>query len=173
MVIGTIHTNDASASSAQAGALQAYNDLGLLMASTDLTGQDLAQTLSSGIYNFDTSAGLTGTLVLDGPGDFVFLIGSTLTTSVGSSVSLINGANTANVFFRVGSSATLGASSNFSGTIIANTSVTAASGADVEGRLIALNGAVTLDGNNVTVPEPSSALCLLTATGLLFRRRRV
>jgi len=60
----------------------------------------------------------------------------------------------------------------FSGTIIANTSVAATTGADIEGRLIALNGAVTLDSNNITLPEPSSALCLLVGMGLLLTRRR-
>lgn len=172
IVMGTIHNNDASASLAQADALQAYNDLAALATTVDLTGQDLSQTLTAGVYNFDDSAGLSATLTLDGPGDFVFLIGSTLMTSSASLVSLINGADAANVFFRVGSSATLGTSSMFAGTIIANTSITATTGADIEGRLIALNGAVTLDSNNVTVPESSSAILLLTGIGLLLKRRR-
>jgi hypothetical protein len=173
VVTGSIHTNDPSASSAQADALQAYNDLGMLVVTSDLTGQDLARTLSSGIYNFDSSAALSGRLVLDGAGDYVFLIGSTLITSSASEVSLINGASAANVFFRVGSSATLGTSSMFAGTIIAHSSITATTGADIEGRLIALNGAVTLDSNNVmVVPEPSSALSLLIGMGLLLKRRR-
>lgn len=172
IVNGSTHINDASASAAQTDALQAYNDLGGLVVTGDLTGQNLGQTLTPGTYNFDFGAELTGTLILDGPGDYVFLIGSTLTTSSASDISLINGANAADVFFRVGSSATLGTTSSFTGTIIADTSVTATNGADIEGRLIALNGAVTLDSNNVTVPEPSSTLGLLIATGLLLKRRR-
>lgn len=169
---GGIHANDASAISAQADALQAFNDLAVLAVTSDLTGQDLAQTLAPGVYSFDNSAALNGTLILDGSGDYVFLIGSTLTTGSASAVSLINGATAANVFFRVGSSATLGTSSTLSGTIIASTSVTATTGAGVEGRLIALNGAVTLDTNTVTVPEPSTALSLLIGIGLLLMRRR-
>ncbi len=172
IVNGTVNINNTSATTAQTDALQAYNDLGALAVTNDLTGQDLAQTLPAGIYSYDSSAGLSGTLVLDGPGDFVFLIGSTLTTSSASAVSLINGANVENVFFRVGSSATLGTSSTFSGTIIADSSITANTGANIEGRLIALNGAVSLDSNNVTIPEPSSALSLLIGTGLLLKRRR-
>jgi len=174
ITIGATHTNDTSANAARADAQQTYNDLGLLAPTVDLTGQDLGQTLTPGIFNFDTSAALTGTLVLDGAGDYVFLIGSTLTTSSGSDISLINGANAGNVFFRVGSSATLGISSSFAGTIIAEATITATTGADIEGRLLALNGAVNLDSNNVTlIPEPSSAILLcLSGMGLLLKRRR-
>lgn len=172
IVIGNTHVNGLSASIAHTDALLAYNDLGLLVASHNLTGQDLTQTLTAGVYNFDTSAALSGTLVLDGGGDFVFLIGSTLTTSSASAVSLINGAHAANVFFRVGSSATLGTSSSFAGTILAHTSITANTGAEVEGRLIALNGAVTLNSNYITVPELSSAMYLLIGSGLLLKRHR-
>ena len=158
---------------AQADALQAYNNLGTLVVTSDLSGQDLSQTLTPGVYNFSSEAGLLGMLTLDGPGEYVFLIGSTLTTASGSTVSLINGADTDNVFFRVGSSATLGTSSQFAGTIIANTSITATTGANIEGRLFALNGAVTLDNNRISVPEPSSMMFLLAGVGFLSRRRRV
>lgn len=175
IVSGSIHNSDASAELAQTDALQAFNDLGLMTPTNNLTGQDLARTLTSGVYHFDSDAGLSesGTLFLDGPGAFVFLVESTLTTGSASNISLTNGANAADVFFRVGSSATLGTSSEFVGTIIANTSVTATTGAVIEGRLIALNGAVTLDSNNVAVPEPSSVLglSLLLGTGLFLRRR--
>jgi len=172
LVSGAIHTNDASASQARADALLAYNGLTALMATGDLSGQDLGQTLTAGIYRYNGSAELTGTLTLDGTGEFIFLIGSTLTTSSASAVSLINGADAANVAFRVGSSATLGSTSTFAGTIIADISITATTGTDVRGRLIALNGAVTLDNNNVIVPEPSSAILLLTGLGFLLTRRR-
>lgn len=173
-IIGIIHSNDVAANLAQADAQQAYNDLGGLAVTTNLTGLDLGgRTLTTGVYNFDSAAALTGNLTLSGPGSFVFLIGTTLTTGAASMVSL-SGADASNVFFRVGSSATLGSSSTFVGTIIANTSVTATTGANLQGRLIALNGAVTLDSNNIiAVPETSGAALLgLGALGLLARRKR-
>jgi hypothetical protein len=173
VVNGETHINDSSASEAQNDALQAYNTLSSLMVTSDLTGQNLNQSVSAGVYNFSSDAALSGTLTLDGSGDFVFLIGTTLTTASGSIVSLINGAKMENVFFRVGTSATLGTTSEFAGTIIADASITATNGADVHGRLLALNGAVTLDGNNVSVPEPSSLLLFASAFGLLLRRQRI
>ena len=114
------------------------------------------QTLLPGVYTSASSLGLTGELVLDGGGDsaavFIFQAGSSLTTASGSRVSLINGANACNVFWQVGSSATLGTGSVFVGNLLALTSITATTGANVEGRLLARNGAVTLDTNVVTSP---------------------
>lgn len=174
VVIGEIHSDDAAAAFAQADALQAYNDLGALAVTTDLSGQNLALTLTTGVYTFSSSAGLNGTLTLSGPGTFVFLVETTFTTSSGSMVNLINGASAADVYFRVGSSATLGTNSDLKGTIIANTSITATTGASVQGRLIALNGTVTLDSNQVTVPvpEPASAMVSIPLLGLLAVRRK-
>ena len=80
---------------------------------------------------------------------FIFKIGSTLTTASSSSVSVINGGQNCNVFWQVGSSATLGTTSTVQGTIIALTSITLTTGATLSGRAIARNGAVTLDSNNV------------------------
>ena len=90
-----------------------------------MTGQDLGgKTLIAGVYGFDTSAQLTGQLILDGQGNpnsvFIINIGSTLTTASGSSILLINGAQGGNVFFRVGSSATLGTATSFTGDILAS-----------------------------------------------------
>ena len=167
IVVGTIHVADAVAAQAQADATIAYNMAAGPAATTNLTGQDLGGlTLTPGVYVFSSAAQLTGTLTLDAQGDpnaaFIFQIGSTLLTASASSVVLINGASPCNVFFQVGSSATLGTGTNFAGTIVALASVTANTGAIVNGRLFALTGAVTLDTNVIprptcaTVPPPST-----------------
>ena len=132
-----------------------------------MTGQDLGGlTLTPGVYCFSSSAQLTGTLTLDAQGNpnavFIFKIGSTLTTASNSSVVVINtGGNSSiacNVFWQVGSSATLGTGTSFAGNILALTSITLNTGANVSGRVLARNGAVTLDTNNVTVcPPPRSS----------------
>ena len=178
IVNGTIYAGDTVAGQAQADALAAYSLLVGLAFTQDLTGQDLGgKTLTQGVYNFGTSAQLTGTLILDGQGlidpGFVIQIGSTFTTAALSSISLINGATYDNVFFQVGSSATLGAGTDFSGTLIAFTSDTLNTGATVNGRVIALGGAVTLDGNTIiSVPEPASAALLVSGLALLLAARR-
>ncbi len=154
---GTIHAGDAVALQAQGAATTAYNSLAGQACDTDLTGQDLGGlTLLPGVYCFSSSAQLTGALTLDGLGNpdsvFIFQIGSTLATASSSSVLLTRSATPCNVFWQVGSSATLGTGTDFVGTLIALTSITATTGADVEGRLLARNGAVTLDTNDVTRP---------------------
>jgi hypothetical protein len=114
------------------------------------------ETLSPGIYKDPSSFGITGTLTLDGGGNsnavFVFQAGSTLITAGSSIVSLTNGTQARNVFWQVGSSATLGTSSTFKGNILALESITLTTSANVEGRMLARNGAVTLDTNTITVP---------------------
>ena len=155
---GTIHSNDPAASSAQADAHAAYNDLLAESCGTNLSGQILgtsagATTLSSGVYCFDSSAQLTGTLTLDGAGPYIFKIGSTLTTATNSAVVLMNGATAANVFWQIGSSATLGVNSVVVGSILAFTSITTVSRTSVEGRLFALGGEVTLDSNALALAQ--------------------
>jgi hypothetical protein len=148
VVNGTTYTGAGSlAGAAQSSALIAYDDLVAEPCGTNLSGQTLgtspgAVTLSPGVYCFNSSAQLTGTLTLDGSGVYIFQIGSTLTTASNSSVVLTNGAAAGNVFWQVGSSATLGD--------------TVTTGTSVNGRVVALNGAVTLDSNVITVAGSGS-----------------
>ncbi len=146
---GTIHAGDATATAAQAAAHTAYANLVAQPCGTNLTGKTLgtspgAATLSPGVYCFDTSAQLTGTLTLNGSGVYVFKMGTTLTTASNSSVVLAKGATAGNVFWQVGSSATLGTNSALEGSILANISDTVTTGTSVTGRVFALTGAVTL-----------------------------
>lgn len=157
LVNGATHSGDAVAQQAQADALNAYNTLAGEPVTHTLTGQDLGGlTLTPGVYSFGSSAQLTGTLTLSGKGFFDFEIGSTLTTASSSLVQLIDGAQAGNVFWQVGSSATLGTATQFSGSILADSSITLTTGADLLGRTLALNGAVTLDNNVITVPVPEA-----------------
>ena len=169
-VTGTIHAADAVAAQAQIDLTTAYNDAASRGPATPVTGDLGGQTLVPGVYS-GGALGLTGTLTLDAQGNpnavFIFQAASTLITASASAVVLVNGANACNVFWQVGSSATLGTTSVFVGTILALTSITATTGALVMGRLLARNGAVTLDSNDVTVPNcPPASSCsqLLSAT---------
>lgn len=142
------------------------------LAEPDLDETELGgKTLTAGIYQ-NATLGLTGTLTLDGgndddsPSDSVFVIktrnggseGSTLTTASNSSVVLTGGAQACNVFWQVGSSATFGAGTDFVGTVMALTSISAESGATFEGRLLARNGEVTLIDNTITSPGCEQAV---------------
>lgn len=151
------HAGDEAADDAQSDLVGAYNALSAEPCTQDLTGQDLGGlTLVPGVYCFDSSAFLTGTLTLNAVGGaasvFVFKTESTLITASGSRVEFLGGGTCNGVFWRVGSSATLGTGSLFEGTIVALASITANTGADVNGRLLARGGAVTLDDNKVTGP---------------------
>lgn len=158
-----IHATDALAASAQSDALSAYTAAALLTTTTVLTGADLGgMTLTAGVYTFASSAGLTGTLTLDGQGNpnalFVFQMGSTLITATSSVVLLTNGAKACNVIWQVGSSATLGTGTNFAGIILAYASITGNSGVNVSGSLIALHAAVTLINDQITVVDTCNAV---------------
>jgi hypothetical protein len=155
VVGGTIHSADALALAAQNSVTTAYNSLASQACTLDLTGQDLGgMILTPGVYCFASSAQLTGALTLNGQGNanavFIFKIGSTLTTASGATVSVINGASACNVFWQVGSSATLGTTTSFVGNILALTSITLTTAARIGGRALARGGAVTLDSNTVT-----------------------
>ncbi len=140
---------------AQADAAAAQDFLTNLTASplpvVDLGGR----TVSPGVYAGGTIE-LTGTVVLDAGGDpnavFVLKAASTLVTASSSRVVLVNGAQACNVFWQVGSSATFGTGTAFAGTVIANVSITATTGTTLDGRLLALNGAITLDSNTIEIP---------------------
>jgi hypothetical protein len=155
VVGGAIHSNDAVAMQAQVDLTTAYNDIAATPCTADLTGQDLGGlTLTPGVYCFSTSAQLTGTLTLDSLGNpnplFLFKIGSTLTTASGSRVNaIIPGGSCNKVFWQIGSSTTLGTATSFAGDILTLSSITLTTGASSSGRLLARNGAVTLDTNAV------------------------
>ncbi|MBB1513762.1 DUF3494 domain-containing protein [Tessaracoccus sp. MC1627] len=161
VINGTTYTG-AAAAGAQADLVIAYDD-----AAGRPEGADGAllgtRNLLAGVYTAETEMGLTGTVTLDAEGDpnavFIFQAGSTLITGTGSRVALVNGAQACNVFWQVGSSATLGTNTTFAGTVMALTSITANTGATVDGRLLARNGAVTLDNNLIVASE-----CATTST---------
>jgi hypothetical protein len=170
-VTGTIHAGDATAVTAQADAATAYAFLAGETCTTNLTGVDLGGlTLLPGVYCFNTSAQLTGTLVLNANGDpnavFVFQVGSTLTTASGAAV-VATGGSPCNVFFQVGSSATLGTGTAFSGNIFALISVTQNTGASMSGGSYALNGAVTLDSNAATACQGTLQVCKVAGSGVV------
>jgi type VI secretion system secreted protein VgrG len=153
IVAGSQYIGPGLANQAHADAAAAYTQLIGETLTTDLSGQNLGgMTLTSGVYYFDTTAELTGILVLNTQGDpnaaFHFQIGTTLTTDPNSVISLLNG-NTVNIFWQVGTSATIGVGSTFYGNILADQSITVNSGATINGRAIAINAAVTLDTNTI------------------------
>src|ERR1700690_1975402 len=153
---GTEHATDAVAQQALLDATNAYNILASLPSTANLTGQNLGgQTLTPGVYRFNSSAQLTGALTLNFAGvsneDIVFQIGSSLTSASNSTVIIENGNSTDGVFFQVGSSATLGSGTSFEGNIVALASISFDSSAQIMcGRAMAETGAVTMIGNTIS-----------------------
>jgi hypothetical protein len=151
-----------AAGTAQGDLTTAYNAAAGAPGGAALTGDIGGQTKFPGVYKATTTLGITGNLTLDGQGDpnatWIFQVGTALTTAAGSpgtpasQVLLTNGANAHNVFWQIGSSATLGTYSLFQGTIMAQASITLTTGATLDGRALARTGAVTLDSNAVNVP---------------------
>ena len=157
VINGAQHVADAAALQAQSDLTTAYNDAAgrtpVSVVSSDLGGQ----TLVPGVYQATSGLGLTGTVTLDAQGDpnavFVFQAGSTLITASSSTVDLIGGAQACNVFWQVGSSATLGTNTTFVGSVMALTSASLQTGTTVAGRILARNGQVSLDTNTITQPN--------------------
>ncbi|MEA2138997.1 MAG: hypothetical protein QOG56_2147 [Solirubrobacteraceae bacterium] len=153
---GTIHAADALAAQAQSDLTTAYNDSAGRSSTATISADLAGRTLTPGVYTSASSLGLSGALTLDARGDpnavFVFQAGSMLTVGSASRVLLIGAAQACNVFWQVGSSATIGSSSAFVGNILALTSISLTTGATLNGRALARNGAVTLDTNTITKP---------------------
>ena len=151
---GTNHGGDAVTQQAKTDLIAAYTNAAGQGPTSPIVANLGGQTLLPGVYNSASSIGLTGNLILDGGGNpnavFIFQAGSTLTTASGSLVSMINGAQSCNLFWQIGSSATLGTGSSFQGTIIALDSITLTTGATIVGRALARNGAVTMDTNTIS-----------------------
>lgn len=181
VVNGATHENDGVAKTAQADLTTAYNVAAEQPVSggNDLSNTDLGErTLTPGAYGFTSSAQLTGALTLDAKGDpnarFVFEIAEALTTAPASSVVLVNGASPCNVFWQVGSSATLDTTTAFQGNLMALTSISLNKGVTVIGRMLARNGQVSLIddvltrplcGNESTSPSPTPTPPVATGTG--------
>jgi hypothetical protein len=152
---GAVHLADGVALQAKNDLVTAYNDAAGRTPVTRIATELGGNTLLPGVY--DSASGtfqITGTLTLDAQGDpnavFIFQTATTLVTAANSNISLLNGARFCRIFWKVGSSATLGVGSHFVGHIFALTSITANTGATVQGQLLARNGAVTLDTNTIT-----------------------
>ncbi|MFJ2174053.1 ice-binding family protein [Streptomyces sp. NPDC087851] len=160
LVNGVQHSADAVALQAKSDLVAAYNNAAGQATDGALPPDAGGLTLVPGVYTSSSTLGLTGTLTLDAKGDpnavWVFQVGSGLTTASASRVLLINGASPCNVYWQIGSSATLGTGTTFVGTIMALTSITVTTNASIEGRALARNGSVTLDTNRITRPQCSS-----------------
>jgi cell division septation protein DedD len=152
---GTIHSADGVADGAQSDLTTAYNDAAGRSPTANVPAFiGAGQTLAPGVYKASSSLDVGGSLTLDAGGDpnavFIFQAPSTLVTDSASSVILTNGAQACNVFWQVGSSATLGTNSAFTGSVLALTSISVETGDTIAGRALARNGAVTLDDDTIT-----------------------
>ena len=164
---GSNHVADAVSQQAKVDLTTAYNQAAGSGPATAVATELGGTTLTPGVYKSPTLA-ITGTLTLNTLGDpsavFVFQASSTFVTATASSVVVLNGGTACNVFWQVGSSATLGTSSTLIGSVLASTSITATTGATVQGRLLASNGAVTLDTNTITRPACAPSAAPITTT---------
>jgi hypothetical protein len=169
IVNGAVHDTDGVAAGAESDLTTAYNDAAG-RSSSGSVGPFIGagQTLAPGVYNATTSLDVGGSLTLDAHGDpdavWIFQVGSTLVTDSASSINLTGGAQACNVFWQVGSSATLGTHSSFQGSVLALTSITVTTGDTIIGRALARNGAVTLDDDVITVPSCTSPIPTPTPT---------
>src|SRR5258708_906306 len=163
IVTGTMHAGGVAAAQAIADLTTAFNDAaGRTVAPVTVAGNLGGQTLAPGLYKSTSSLAISsGNLTLDAKGDatavFIFQVASTLTTTAGLQVILAGGAQASNIFWQVGSSATLGTNSIFQGTIMADQSITLTTGATLNGRALARIGGVSLQVNAVTKPTASTS----------------
>ena len=161
-VLGQTHVDDAVSIGAKNDLTTAYNNAASRPTSGS-AGTDLAgQTFTPGVRTASSSLLLSsGSVTLDAQGDpdavFIFQIGSTLITGSNTSVKLVNGAQACNVFWQVGSSATLGTGTRFVGTVMASATITVNTAATIHGRLLARTGAVNLDTNTITTSNCASS----------------
>lgn len=153
-VLGTIHTTDTTADQAQVDTATAYDVAASLSPTTSGLTDLVDQTLIPGVYS-GGALSLSGTLTLAGSASsvWVFQAASSLVTSSSSSIIMTGGASACNVFWQVGTSATLGTGSSMVGTVMALASITAGTGTTVVGRLLARGGDVTLDDTTLTLPS--------------------
>ena len=167
-VNGTNHAGDSVTQGAKTDLTTAYTTAAGEGPTTAIAADLVGLTLKPGVYNSASAVGLSGVLTLDAAGDphavWVFQAGSTLITSSGSKIVMLNGAQSCNVYWQVGSDATLGTNSTFTGTILALTSISLQTGATVDGRVLARNGAVTLDHNTITRSACTTATTTPTTT---------
>lgn len=166
---GALHVADAVAQQAKVDLVTAYDQAAGSGPATTVATELGGQTLTAGEYNSASGTfEITGTLTLDAQGDpnavFVFQMASTLVTASASVVNVINGANACNVFWQVGSSATLGTGTVFRGNILALTSIALTTGASIEGRALARNGQVTMDTNTITQAACTQQITPTTTT---------
>ncbi|MEU7111692.1 ice-binding family protein, partial [Streptomyces sp. NPDC046182] len=152
---GTIYAG-AAAAGAKADLGTAYDNAFGQPTEFDLSPAPVTPTLVPGTYAVESGLLVNGTWTLDAQNNpdavWVFKVPAGLTTASGSSIVLQNGAQACNVFWVTDESATLGSGSTFVGTLMALTSITVNSGATIEGRVLARNGAVTLNNNVITRP---------------------
>jgi hypothetical protein len=155
---GAIHAGDPTAAQAQLDLTVAYNNAAGRANPGAVPADIGGLVIPPGVWRAPVSLAITGNVTLDGQNNpnsvFIFQMASTLTTSVNSTVTLINGANACNVFWQVGSSATINTASVFSGTVLAQASISLGTGATVNGRVLARTGAVSLLSNTVTKTGP-------------------
>jgi hypothetical protein len=157
IVNGQIHAGDPVAAQAEADLAKAYNNAVARKNPVLLPADIGGMTITPGLYNAPVSLGISGTVTLNGKNHpnsvFIFQIPSTLTTAVNSAVTLTNEASACNIYWQVGSSATLNTASTFMGTIMAQASISLGTGTTVTGRMLAESGAVTLLSNTISVPK--------------------
>jgi ice-binding like protein len=171
MVNGTIHAGDATAAQAQADLATAYDNAAGQAVTAIIPAELGGTTLPPGVYESDTGAFvIDGMLTLDGQGDgnavFIFKAATTLGTGAGSQIALIKSAQSCNVFWQVGGSASLGPGSGFRGNVLALNDITSGSGASVDGRLLSRSGPVALDTDSITAARCDAAKPVVKISGI-------